>query len=143
MALRGTDQRTKSSLKKRIREHLKEVLAEEKDEVAIRLVKAKVAEQEGFSEVAARLREIAYDEAKHAGLIAEFLYQDDIKDSKSNVKEAIDVDRYAHHRELEFLALVRQAGDAALVKLVEQLIADENAHVEKLEDLVKKLGWED
>lgn len=143
MVRQSEDQPRNSSLSKRITEHLKEVLAEEKDEVAIRLVKARIAEREGFTEVAARLREIAYDEAKHAGLIAEFLYHDDLKDTKSNVKEAIDVDRDAHQRELEFLELVKQAGDATLVTLVEQLISDEQGHVEKLEELVKKLGWKD
>lgn len=143
MVRRREDQPGKSSLSKRITEHLQEVLAEEKDEVAFRLVKARIAEREGFTEVAVRLRDIAYDEAKHAALIAEFLYHDDLKDTRSNVKEAIDVDRDAHQRELAFLELVKPAGDATLVTLVEQLIADEQGHVETLEELVNKLGWND
>lgn len=141
MAGQRQEKRTKGLLKKRIEEHLKEVFAEEKGEVAIRLARAKVAEQEGFSEVAACLREIAYDEAKHAALIAEVLYQDDIKDTRSNVMATISGDQYAYHRELEFLPLAKKAGDEAVVRLVEQLASDEQAHIQKLEELARKLGW--
>jgi len=142
MAGQRQEKRTKRSLKKRIEEHLKEVFAEEKGEVAIRLVRAKVAEQEGFSEVAACLREIAYDEAKHAALIAELLYQDDIKDTRSNVMATISGDQYAYDREREFLPIARQAGNEAIVRLVEQLILDEKRHIDQLEEVARKHEWE-
>lgn len=141
MAGRRKEQGKKDSLEKRIKEHLKEVFAEEGSEVGIRLARAKVAEQEGFGNVAACLREIAYDEAKHAALIAELLYQDDIRDTKSNVRATISGDQYAYHRELEFLQIAKKAGEGAVVKLVEQLAADEQAHIQKLEALTQQLGW--
>lgn len=126
---------------KKIEDHLKEVFEEELGEVAFRLAKAKIAEQEGYDEVARALNDIAYDEAKHAALIAEILYAEDIKDTKSNLFAAIDVDQYARRREEDFLTVARETGDERLVKLVEQLASDEAEHVQRLVELAKKLGW--
>lgn len=128
-------------LDRRIEDHLKEVFEEELGEVAFRLAMARVAEVEGYDEVARALKDVAYDEAKHASLIAELLYTNEIEDTKSNLLAAIDVDRYAERREQEFLTLVREAGDERVAKLVEQLISDEADHVRRLEEAARKLGW--
>ena len=54
----------------------------------------------------------------------------------------ISGDQYAYDREREFLPIARQAGNEAIVRLVEQLILDEKRHIDQLEEVARKHEWE-
>ena len=130
----------KKNLKKYVLENLKELLEEEISEAGGRLAKAIVAEEEGLVDAASCLRKIAYDEARHATLIAKLIAAEGFRDTRSNVISAIAADSHAAQREREFVDAAKKAGMGEAIRLFEELSEDEKAHVRELEGLLKNLG---
>ena len=123
-----------------IEQHLKDLFEEEVWEAGLRLTRARVADAEGFIEAAACLREIAYDEAKHAFLIAEILKPDDVRDTRYNLKAAMEADASASDRERKFMQTAQQQGKEDVATLFHRLSLDEAEHVKKLEESLRRLG---
>lgn len=126
-----------------VEEHLKELLEEEISEAGSRLARAIVAEKLGLAELAADLREVAFDEAKHAAMIIQVLRKQKLKEPKywlSVVNDMIEADSGATGREQDFVQIARSAGLEEEARLFEQLSKDEIVHVEKLRKIVHTLG---
>lgn len=124
----------------RIVSHLKDLLEEEISEAGSRIVKAVIAEREGFPEAALVLREVAADEANHAFLIAEFLPEPPFGDTKSNLEASVEADADAARRESEFAKSAREAGMGKIAELLERLSAEEMEHVAKLRESLDNLA---
>jgi len=125
------------SIKKRIIiEHLKELLEEEISEAGSRIVKAIIAEQEGSIKAASVLREIAYNEAKHAVLIAKVLPDNPFADTRANIQSSIEGDSDAAQRENDFARIANEAGMEDIAKLFEQLSLEEKEHVARLKEVL-------
>lgn len=125
-----------------VEKHLKELLEEEVSEAGSRLARAIVAERLGQAELASDLREVAFDEAKHAAMIIEVLRKQKLKDPKywlSVVNDMIDADSGASGREQDFVQIARRAGLEEEARLFEQLSKDEIEHVEKLRKIASTL----
>lgn len=125
-----------------IGQHLKELFEEEVWEAGIRLVLAMVAEKERFTEVAACMKEIGHDEAKHAFLIAQIILPEDVRDTRSNLQGAMEADTSARSREARFAEVSRRQGRDDVAALFERLSSDEAQHVSKLEACLKGLEAE-
>lgn len=126
-----------------VQEHLKELLEEEITEAGSRLARAIVAERLGLAELASDLREVAFDEAKHAAMIIEVLRKQELKDPKywsSVVNDMVEADSGASVREQDFVQIARNAGLEEEARLFEQLSNDEIVHIEKLRKIVRTLG---
>ena len=126
---------------KDIDDHLQELFEEEIWEVGLYLARAHVAETEGLAELSACLRELAYDEAKHACQIAEIIPREEIKDPRSNLMKSMAGDRDASEREAQFANTALKEGNERAARLFMQLSVDERSHVQKLEQVARKLRW--
>lgn len=134
------EEQSSAANKKRIIiiEHLKELLEEEISEAGSRIVKAIIAEQEGSTKAASVLREIAYNEAKHAALIAKVLPDRDnpFADTRANIQSSIEGDSDAAQREKDFARIAKEAGMEDIATLFEQLSMEETEHVKKLKEIL-------
>lgn len=119
--------------RRRIEVHLKELFEEEVWEAGTRLARALAAEEEGLPEVAAALRVVAEDEARHAYLIAQLACPEQIPDGRESLARAIGADSDAAEREAGYARLAAAAGLEAAAQLFERLQRDERRHVELLE----------
>jgi rubrerythrin len=135
----SNEQEQSAANKKRIIiiEHLKELLEEEISEAGSRIVKAIIAEQEGSTKAASVLREIAYNEAKHAVLIAKVLPDSPFADTRANIQSSIEGDSDAAQREKDFARIAREAGMEDIAKLFQQLSTEETEHVKKLKEALQ------
>ena len=86
------------------------------------------------------MKDIAYDEAKHAFLIAQIIQPDDVRDTRYNLKASIEGDASASRREERFIQAAREQGKEDVAELFQQLSFDEAQHVKKLEESLQRLG---
>lgn len=119
----------------KVRDHLKELFEEEVWEAGSRLARALAAQEEGLPEVAAALRAVAEDEARHAYLIARLACPDEIPGGQESLRRAISADHDAAEREVRYLRLASEAGLEDAAQLLERLHGDERRHIEMLEAL--------
>lgn len=124
---------TETMDEQRIRDHLKELFEEEVSEAGTRLARALAAEEEGLPELAAALRAVAEDEARHAYLIARLACPAEIPDARESLARAISADRDAAEREARYAGLAAAAGLDEIARLFERLERDERRHVQMLE----------
>lgn len=129
----------KEDARRYIEEHLKQLFDEEIAEAGVRFARARVAEDCGLTDIASILKEVAYDEAKHAAWIARFNPEEELEDIKEGIMGAIGADSDAAQREKEFAKTAREAGMEEVARLFEQLSIDEMDHVKKLREALAKL----
>lgn len=129
---------TELSDQQQIGDHLKELFEEEVWEAGTRLARALAAEEEGLPELAAALRAVAEDEARHAYLIGRVACPDQIPDARESLARAISADRDAAQREERYARLAVSAGMQDAERLFERLERDEQEHVQRLETALQR-----
>lgn len=99
---------------------------------------AQVAKQEGHHEIGAEFAEAAENEKMHGEIILDLL--EGIGTTKENLKGAIEGELY-EVREMypEFARVAREEGEMAAAKYFEMVIAAEEAHAKKFEQLLNQL----
>ena len=117
---------------------LKQTFKGETTEVGWYLAMSKLAEREGYPEVAVYLRQIAMDEAWHAAEVAEILGL--IKDTTvDNLKMMLEGETMAEGEKAEAAKIAHEEGNAQAVHFFAKASYDEQRHKEGLKGLLKRL----
>ncbi|APH38055.1 ferritin-like domain-containing protein [Methanohalophilus halophilus] len=120
---------------------LKDTFKGETTEVGWYFAMSKLAEREGYPEVAVYLRQIAMDEAWHAAETAEILGL--IKDTTiENIKMMLEGETMAEGEKGDAAKIARDEGNVQAALFFEKASLDEARHKEGLKGLLKRLEKE-
>jgi len=118
---------------------LKDTFKGETTEVGWYLAMSKVAEQEGFADVAVYLRQIAMDEAWHATEVAEILGL--VKGSTvENLEMMLEGESKAEIEKAEAAEIARNEGNTRAALFFERASLDEARHKAGLKGFLKRLN---
>lgn len=117
---------------------LKDTFRGETTEVGWYLAMSKIAEKEGFADVAVYLRQIAMDEAWHATEVAEVLGL--VKETTlENLEMMIDGESKAEVEKAEAAELARKEGNTRAALFFERASQDEARHKAGLNGFLKRM----
>ncbi len=117
---------------------LKDTFKGETTEVGWYLAMSKVAEQEGFADVAVYLRQIAMDEAWHATEVAEILGL--VKGSTvENLEMMLEGESKAEIEKAEAAEIARKEGNTRAALFFERASLDEARHKAGLKGFLKRM----
>jgi len=120
---------------------LKDTFKGETTEVGWYLAMSKVAEQEGFADIAVYLRQIAMDEAWHATEVAEILGL--VKETtRENLEMMLEGESMAEVEKAEAAELARKEGNTRAALFFERASLDEARHKAGLNGFLKRLKKE-
>ena len=123
-----------------LREELERLWDEEASETAYRLARAEYAQEQGASEAASILREVAMDELRHLVLVTRILAREEIeRDLPAMFAGMIQADRDAAESASSMAEVAREAGLDEETALFERLARDERSHVRRLEEALAGL----
>ena len=97
-------------------------------EVGMYLAMARVAEREGYPEVAEAYKRIAFEEAEHASKFAELLGEVVVADTKANLKARVDAEYGATDGKLKLAKRAKELGLDAIHDTVHEMCKDEARH---------------
>ena len=97
-------------------------------EVGMYLAMGRVADREGYPEVAEAYKRIAYEEADHASRFAEILGEVVVADTKSNLSARVEAEFGACDGKKKLAALVKQNNLDAIHDTVHEMCKDEARH---------------
>ena len=123
-----------------LREELERLREEEASETAYRLARAEYAQEQGASEAASILREVAMDELRHLVLVTRIVAREEIEcDLPTMFAAMIQADRNAAESASSMAQVARDAGLVEESALFEGLAEDERSHVRRLEEALAGL----
>ena len=107
-------------------------------EVGMYLAMARVAEREGYPEVAEAYKRYAYEEAEHAAKFAELLGEVVTNSTKKNLELRADAEHGACEGKLELAKRAKELGYDAIHDTVHETAKDEARHVRGFDGLLKR-----
>jgi rubrerythrin len=125
-------------LDERVVEGLRANFNGECSEVGMYLAMSRVAEREGFPEVAEAYKRYAFEEAEHAAKFAELLGEVLTDSTKKNLEMRVDAEFGACAGKLELAKLAKQLGYDAVHDTVHEMCKDEARHGKGFEGLLKR-----
>ncbi len=118
---------------------LKDHFQGECTEVGMYLAMSRVADREGYPEVAEAYKRIAYEEAEHAAKFAELLGEVVSKSTKENLQARVDAETGACAAKLEIASRAKQLGYDAIHDTVHEMAKDEARHGAAFKGLLERL----
>ena len=106
-------------------------------EVGMYLAMARVAEREGYPEIAEAYKRYAYEEADHASRFAELLGEV-LGDTKSNLEASIAAEKGACEDKFRIAKLAKEQGSDAIHDTVHEMAKDEARHCAGFAGLYKR-----
>ena len=97
-------------------------------EVGMYLAMGRVADREGYPEVAEAYKRIAYEEADHASKFAEILGEVVVADTKSNLSARVEAEFGACDGKKKLATLAKQNNGDAIHDTVHEMCKDEARH---------------
>ena len=97
-------------------------------EVGMYLAMGRVADREGYPEVAEAYKRIAYEEADHASKFAEILGEVVVADTKSNLSARVEAEFGACDGKKKLASLAKQNNLDAIHDTVHEMCKDEARH---------------
>lgn len=113
---------------KEVMEGLRANFQGECTEVGMYLAMARVAEREGYPEVAEAYKRYAYEEAEHASKFAELLGEVVTDSTKKNLQLRVDAETGACAGKFELAKRAKQLGYDAIHDTVHEMAKDEARH---------------
>ena len=107
-------------------------------EVGMYLAMARVAEREGYPEVAEAYKRYAYEEAEHAAKFAELLGEVVTNSTKKNLELRADSEHGACEGKLELAKRAKELGYDAIHDTVHEMAKDEARHGRGFDGLLKR-----
>ena len=107
-------------------------------EVGMYLAMARVAEREGYPEVAEAYKRYAYEEAEHAAKFAELLGEVVTNSTKKNLELRADAEHGACEGKLELSKRAKELGYDAIHDTVHEMAKDEARHGRGFDGLLKR-----
>ena len=104
-------------------------------EVGMYLAMSRVADREGYPEVAEAYKRIAYEEAEHAELLGEVVSPS----TKENLQARVDAETGACAAKLEIASRAKQLGYDAIHDTVHEMAKDEARHGAAFKGLLERL----
>lgn len=108
-------------------------------EVGMYLAMSRVADREGYPEVAEAYKRIAYEEADHASKFAELLGEVVSPSTKENLKARVDAETGACQAKLDIASRAKQLGLDAIHDTVHEMAKDEARHGAAFKGLLDRL----
>lgn len=118
---------------------LKDHFAGECTEVGMYLAMSRVADREGYPEVAEAYKRIAYEEAEHAAKFCELLGEVVSASTKENLQARVDAETGACAAKLEIASRAKQLGLDAIHDTVHEMAKDEARHGAAFKGLLERL----
>ncbi len=118
---------------------LKDHFQGECTEVGMYLAMSRVADREGYPEVAEAYKRIAYEEAEHAAKFAELLGEVVSKSTKENLQARVDAETGACEAKLAIASRAKQLGYDAIHDTVHEMAKDEARHGAAFKGLLERL----
>ncbi len=111
----------------------------ETSEVGIYLAMARLAQRQGYPEIAEVLKTIAWEEAEHAAVFAEFngMIQEDIFD---NLKQMLEGETFANNGKKDAAEKAEELGITSARDYFNISAKDEARHARMLEGILKRFG---
>ena len=111
----------------------------ETSEVGMYLAMARLAQRQGYPEIAEVLKTIAWEEAEHAAVFAEFngMIQEDIFD---NLKQMLEGETFANNGKKEAAQKAEELGITSARDYFNISAKDEARHARMLEGILKRFG---
>ena len=125
-------------LDERVVEGLRANFNGECSEVGMYLAMSRVAEREGFPEVAEAYKRYAYEEAEHAAKFAELLGEVITDSTKKNLELRVEAEYGATAGKMEIAKLAKELGYDAVHDTVHEMAKDEARHGKGFEGLLKR-----
>jgi rubrerythrin len=119
-------------------EGLRQNFTGECTEVGMYLAMSRVADREGYPEIAAAFKEYAYEEAGHAARFAELLGEVLSDSSKKNLEMRIMAENGATKGKVEIATKAKQLNLDAIHDSVHEMARDEARHGRGFEGLLKR-----
>ena len=107
-------------------------------EVGMYLAMARVAEREGYPEIAEAYKRYAYEEAEHASKFAELLGEVVTNSTKKNLAWRVDCEFGATNGKFELAACAKRNGLDAIHDTVHEMARDEARHGKGFEGLLRR-----
>ena len=107
-------------------------------EVGMYLAMARVAEREGYPEVAEAYKRYAYEEAEHASKFAELLGEVVTNSTKKNLELRAEAEHGACDGKLQLAARAKSLGYDAIHDTVHEMAKDEARHGRGFDGLLKR-----
>lgn len=121
-----------------VMEGLRENFQGECTEVGMYLAMARVAEREGYPEIAEAYKRYAYEEADHASKFAELLGEVVTDSTKKNLELRADAEAGACAGKFELAKRAKQLGYDAIHDTVHEMAKDEARHGAGFKGLLKR-----
>jgi len=118
---------------------LKDHFQGECTEVGMYLAMSRVADREGYPEVAEAYKRIAFEEAEHAAKFAELLGEVVSKSTKENLQARVDAETGACEAKLMIASRAKQLGYDAIHDTVHEMAKDEARHGAAFKGLLERL----
>ena len=122
----------------RVIEGLKMNFAGECTEVGMYLAMGRVADREGYPEVAEAYKRIAYEEADHASRFAELLGEVITDSTKKNLAMRVDAEYGATQGKTDLAKLAKELGYDAVHDTVHEMARDEARHGKAFDGLLHR-----
>ena len=107
-------------------------------EVGMYLAMSRVADREGYPEVAEAYKRIAFEEAEHAAKFAELLGEVVSASTKENLQARVDAETGACAAKLEIASKAKALGYDAIHDTVHEMAKDEARHGAAFKGLLKR-----
>jgi len=107
-------------------------------EVGMYLAMSRVADREGYPEVAEAYKRIAFEEAEHAAKFAELLGEVVSDSSKTNLELRVDAEYGATAGKFDIAKRAKELGYDAIHDTVHEMAKDEARHGKAFEGLLKR-----
>ena len=117
---------------------LRENFQGERSEVGMYLAMSRVAEREGYPEIAEAYKRYAYEEADHASRFAELLSEDVPDSTKKNLEMRIDAECGACAGKMALAKRAKELNLDAIHDTVHEMAKDEARHGRGFEGLLKR-----
>lgn len=121
-----------------VTEGLKANFAGECTEVGMYLAMSRVADREGYPEVAEAYKRIAFEEAEHAAKFAELLGEVVTDSTKKNLQLRVDAECGATAGKLDLAKRAKELGYDAIHDTVHEMAKDEARHGRAFEGLLNR-----
>ena len=128
----------KGTIDERVYEGLVQNFNGECSEVGMYLAMSRVAEREGYPEVAEAYKRYAFEEAEHAAKFAELLGEVVTTSTKKNLELRADAECGATAGKFELAKLAKELGYDAIHDTVHEMAKDEARHGRGFEGLLKR-----
>ncbi len=134
LAVENTLGETKGSAIERI---IKQNFTGETSEVGIYLAMARLAQRQGYPEIAEVLKTMAWEEAEHAAHFAELngMIQDDIFD---NIRQMLEGEVFANEGKLKAAEMAEELGLHNAKNYLNESAKDEGRHARMLEGILSR-----